>query len=243
MNPCVVVPVYNHAGRITEVVEDLEAHELPTYLIDDGSDRETADCLDELSERFDWVTVEHRAENGGKGAALTDGFYRAHEDGYTHAVALDADAQHDVGDLPEFLRAAEDNPGALIIADPVFDESAPSGRLYGRKISTFWVCLETLSRDIHDPLVGYRCYPVERTLSVIEKYQPGLRMEFDPEVLVRFYWEYGEVVNVPTSVTYDTGETSHFNLVADNLRISYTHMKLFFGMIPRMPGLLRDSFQ
>lgn len=238
MNSCVVIPVYNHPGTIRGVVTDLESLDLTCFLIDDGSDTRTASILDELEEELGWVRVKHLPENRGKGQALSEGFRLALNEGFSHAVVIDADAQHDPGDVPRFLEAADSNPGAVIVGDPVFDETAPASRFYGRKISRYWVWIETLSRDINDPLVGYRCYPIERTLQVIERYQPGLRMEFDPEVLVEYYWEFGEVVNVRTRVTYSTGEGSHFDLVRDNLRISWMHMRLFFGMLKRLPWLL-----
>lgn len=241
MKSCLIVPVYNHPGTIRGVLESAATLNLPCYLVDDGSNAETARVLDDLDERYEWVRLERLPDNRGKGVALTRGFRRAVEDGRTHAVTIDADGQHDVSDVPRFIEAAEANQGSVIIGDPVFDDSAPRSRYYGRKLSRFWVMIETLSTDLHDPLIGFRCYPLERTLSVIEKYDPGVRMEFDPEILVQFYWEFGSVVNLSTDVTYSTGEESHFDLVRDNVRISFMHMRLFFGMLKRVPRLLGRS--
>ena len=66
----------------------------------------------------------------------------------------------------------------------------------------------------------------------------GDRMEFDPEVLVRWSWRGGEVANLPTRVHYLLDGVSHFNLWKDNLLISWMHTRLFFGMVIRLPKIL-----
>jgi glycosyltransferase involved in cell wall biosynthesis len=223
------------------VVESLGEYDLACYLVNDGSNDRTTQVLETINERHDWVTLLSLTENQGKGAALIEGFRRALKDGYTHALQVDADGQHDTDDIPRFLETASSNPGTLVIGDPEFDDTIPNSRLYGRQISRVWVWIETLSFEINDPLVGYRCYPLERTLELVERFQPGRRMEFDPEILVYFYWTFGEVINVPTAVGYRENAPSHFNVFTDNLRISYMHMNLFLGMLKRLPHLMSRS--
>jgi hypothetical protein len=66
----------------------------------------------------------------------------------------------------------------------------------------------------------------------------GLRMDFDPEIMVRAHWRGIPVVNRETRVTYPMDGVSHFDVVRDNVRISRMHARLFFGMLWRLPRLL-----
>ena len=66
----------------------------------------------------------------------------------------------------------------------------------------------------------------------------GSRMEFDPEILVRAVWEGMPVVSMPTRVTYPLDGISHFKMWRDNVRISWMHTRLFFGMLWRAPMIL-----
>jgi len=234
----VLVPIYDHAATVEAVVDDLESLALPCLIVDDGSGPETERALSRLVGRHEWVTVVRHPLNRGRGAALATGYREASRAGYTHALQIDADAQHDVADAPRFLAEAERAPEALILGEPIFDGSAPRARRYGRILSRAWVWIETCSFAIADPLCGYRLMPLESTLSVLDRHSCGTRMDFDPEIAVRLVWAGVPVVNVPTRVRYHPGGISHFAMVADNLRISWLHTRLVAGMLPRLPRLL-----
>ena len=236
--PAALIGIYNHGGTIAEVVRPLCAQGLSVLVVDDGSDAKTHEKLGELQRLFPDVRVEHLPVNGGKGAALIRGFEILEREGFSHALVLDADGQHDTNDAALFLEAARREPQALILGRPIFDESAPKARLYGRRISQFWVHIETLSFSIADPLCGYRCYPLLATNEVLRSYVPRTRMDFDPEIAVRLAWYGAPMVNVPTKVHYPRAGISHFKMGSDNLRISWMHTRLFFGMLARLPTLL-----
>lgn len=236
MKPIVVIPVYNHEHAIGAVVEAVRAHGLPVLLVDDGSKPSCAQALDALVKPSD-VLLFRRAQNGGKGAAVMSGLEEAHRLGFTHAVQIDADGQHNLTDLPRFLETAQANPEALVTGAPVYDESVPKGRLYGRYLTHVWIWINTLSFAIKDSMCGFRVYPLARTLKAIV---PGIgkRMDFDPEIAVRLVWGGTQVVNLPTKVTYPMDGVSHFDVLWDNVRISGMHTRLFFGMLLRLPLLL-----
>ncbi len=236
MRVVAVIPVYNHERAVGAVVHRLRASDVPVLLVDDGSSPSCAAVLDTLATE-NGVTLFRRASNGGKGAAVISGLREAQRLGFSHAVQIDADGQHNLDDLPRFLAAASANPTALIMGQPQYDASVPFGRRYGRYLTHLWVWINTLSLAIKDSLCGFRVYPVEHTLSVIV---PGIgqRMDFDPEVAVRVMWAGGTIVNVPTAVTYPTDGVSHFDLFWDNALISAMHTRLFFGMVWRLPRLL-----
>lgn len=236
MKAVVIIPVYNHEHAIGAVVAAVRARGLPVLLVDDGSSPSCAAVLDGLVTAPE-VTLFRRAQNGGKGAAVMSGLEEAHRLGFTHGVQIDADGQHDLVDLPKFLEHAQAHPDALIIGQPMYDESVPRGRLYGRYLTHIWVWINTISLAIKDSMCGFRVYPLRRTLGAIVP-SIGKRMDFDPEIAVRLVWAGTEVINLPTHVTYPTDGVSHFDVLWDNVRISGMHTRLFFGMLFRLPRLL-----
>jgi glycosyltransferase involved in cell wall biosynthesis len=236
VNPCLLIPIYNHGATILGVVRSLAEFELPCLIVDDGSDRMTRDALERTARECPGVSVERLPENRGRGAALRHGYRSAWARGYSHAVQLDADGQHAAADVPRFLEAARARPDALILGAPRFDASAPRARLIGRRISRFWVHVETLSFAVADPLCGFRCFPLPRTVDLLSRTRLGDRMEFDPEIVVRWRWEGWPIVNVPTRVTYVRGGVSHFRPLEDNARISWAHTRLVGGMLGRLAG-------
>jgi len=231
VKPLVLIPIYDHGDTVGDVLEKVDGLGRPCLVVDDGSGPATADRLESLDERYGWMELLSLPVNRGKGYALLRGLERARRRGFTHAVVLDADGQHRVEDVPRFLEVAREHPGALVLGQPTFDDSIPASRRYGREISRFWVRLETGSDDIHDPLVGFRCYPVERTLRLLDRFSPGHRMEFEPEIAVLYHWTYGDIENVPTPVRYDPQGTSHFHYVTDNLRMSWMHIRMVTRML------------
>jgi len=239
MKICIIVPVYNHEDAIPHVIAKLKVHGLPCILINDGSSSVCAQVLAECAmQESKWITLLTRPENGGKGAAVIDGFKEAIHLGFTHAIQIDADGQHDFNDIPKFLEASRLNPQAIILGNPLFDEIVPKSRLYGRKFTNLWIWINTLSFAIADGMCGFRLYPLAAVEQLISKTYIAKRMDFDIDIVVRLYWQGAEVINIPTSVKYPYDGVSHFNLWRDNVMISKTHARLFFGMLIRIPQLL-----
>jgi len=237
MKPCVIIPVYNHGETLSGTLENLSSYGLHTFVVDDGSNDRTKEILAKLDAEFD-IDLITLPENQGKGAAVKVGFCKAWAKGFTHGIQVDADGQHDLGDLGILLDEAWKNPDALISGDPQYDESAPASRLYGRSITRFWVWVETLSLDIPDAMCGFRIYPLEPCIRLIDDRRIGTRMEFDIEIAVRLHWRGVPFIAIPTRVTYPDDGTSHFRVLQDNWRITRMHTMLFFGMLLRLPVLL-----
>ena len=105
-----------------------------------------------------------RDQNGGKGAAVKTGLRAAHELGFSHALQIDADGQHDTADIPKFLARAAERPQAAVLGHPVFDETMPRGRRAAHALTNFMVFVQTGGRAIVDPQCGFRVYPVEPAL-------------------------------------------------------------------------------
>jgi glycosyltransferase involved in cell wall biosynthesis len=237
--PCILIPVYNHAQPLPGLVERLAGHGLPGLLIDDGSDAACAAVMCDLAERHPWLRHVRQERNGGKGSAVKLGLRLAAREGYTHALQIDADGQHDPAELGKFLELAARRPEAMITGLPRFDASIPRNRYYGRYLTHVWVWINTLSFCIRDSLCGYRAYPLAPCVALLDSANLGDRMDFDTEILVRLYWQEVPILSIPVRVRYPEDGISHFRLREDNILISRMHARLFFGMLRRLPALLR----
>ncbi|WP_423198737.1 MULTISPECIES: glycosyltransferase family 2 protein [unclassified Cupriavidus] len=237
--PVVLVPVYDHEGAIGAMVGAILRHPWPCLLVDDGSGPACATVLRELAAAHpERVRLLRLPRNQGKGGAIMAGFTEAARLGYTHALQIDADGQHDADSLPQFAALACAQPAAMICGQPVYDDTVPLGRKIGRYATHVWVWINTLSFEIRDSMCGLRVYPLAAVTALMRDVELGKRMEFDTEVLVHLVWRGVRVVNVPTRVTYPADGVSHFDVWRDNVLISRMHARLFFGMLWRLPRLL-----
>ncbi len=234
---CVVIPVYNHGQPLIAVVERLQTLQLPCVLVDDGSQADTALIIDELAQQAN-VSCVRLTVNQGKGAAVMAGLREALNLGFSHALQMDADGQHDLQALPRFIEAAQQTPEQLICGYPEYDASVPKGRLYARYLTHFWVWIHTLSLSIRDSMCGFRVYPLAPVVQLFDQVKLGTRMDFDIEVLVHLCWRGLAMQWLPVKVIYPEGGLSNFRAVADNVLITKMHTQLFFGMLWRAPSLM-----
>lgn len=240
--PCALIPIYNHGSTIARTVHALRMHGLPVLIVDDGSDEPTRNVLDALLRDTDEVRLLRLPHNQGKGRAIDTGLLAAREAGFSHALQIDADGQHDTGDAPRFLAIGRAHPRALVCGAPIYDTSVPRARLYGRYVTHVCVWLETLSLALRDSMCGYRLYPLHAYCAESARKPPLPRMDFDTEIAVRLIWRGVPVANLPTRVIYPENGLSHFRMFRDNLRISVMHMRLLLGMLPRAPRMLWRRF-
>ena len=241
-NPCAVIPVYNHETAVPAVVDALLAAGLPCVLVDDASSPTCAAVLAQLAQGEN-IHLIRLAVNQGKGGAVMAGLREASRLGFTHALQVDADGQHDLRDVASFIQVSRLNPGALVCGYPQYDASVPKGRLYARYLTHVWVWINSLSLQIPDSMCGFRVYPLAPTLVLINSVKLGKRMDFDPEILVRLTWRNQPMRWLPTRVHYPQDGLSHFRLVHDNALISSMHTRLFFGMLVRLPAILWRRWQ
>ena len=110
-----IIPVYNHERAVPAVATTLQAHGLTLVLVDDGSGEVCRLALEKLA-RDTGAHLVRLPVNGGKGAAVIAGLRKARELGFTHALQVDADGQHDLRDVPKFLDNSRRQPDAVICA-------------------------------------------------------------------------------------------------------------------------------
>jgi glycosyltransferase involved in cell wall biosynthesis len=234
---CAVIPVYDHgrtAGRVVQAARDAD---LDVILVDDGSRPECGEALDAIAAADKRVHLLRHGSNQGKGAAVQTGLREAAALGYRNALQIDADGQHSLADIPRFLAESRANPAAVVCGRPVFGDDAPRARIYGRRLTNFWVSVHTWSRDIPDAMCGFRMYPLAATVPLLDKAGLGRRMDFDIEILVRLFWLGVPMRWLPTVIAYPPDGRSHFRMRLDNYLIARAHTVLFFGMLARAPAL------
>ena len=240
---CVLIPVFDHEHAIAAVVDAVLAHGLVIVLVDDGSSDACARKLDQLAAAWpQQITLIRLAQNSGKGVAVQAGFTAAVQAGFSHALQVDADGQHCTDDIPQFLALAKQLPDAVIAGCPIYDQSVPKLRLYARYLTHIWVWINTLSLEIKDSMCGFRVYPLAAVMQLMAQQSIGRHMNFDTDILVRLYWQGLRVINLPTRVTYPLDGVSHFRVWMDNVLITRMHTLLFFGMLWRLPMLLKRKW-
>jgi glycosyltransferase involved in cell wall biosynthesis len=125
----VVIPVYNEAGTVADVVRRVKALPLPVEAIavNDASTDGSGAVLDGLAAAGALDRVIHQARNRGKGAALRAGFAAATGD---VVVVQDADLEYDPADLPGLLEPIRQGK-----ADAVYGSRFQGGP---RRVLFFW---------------------------------------------------------------------------------------------------------
>ena len=237
----VLIPSYNPGPKVFETVEGARRFWAPVWIVTDGSTDGTPAKLVELARDDPELRVIVLPKNVGKGSAVLHGITAAAAEGYTHVLTMDSDGQHPPSCIPEFMQRSMAEPRAIVLGLPIFDESAPTIRLRGRKIANFWANLETVNLGIGDSLFGFRIYPIADLIAVMRR-QPWMRrFDFDPEAAVRLVWRGLKPVNIPATCKYlkaEEGGVSHFNYLRDNILLTWMHTRLVLESVVRMPFLI-----
>jgi len=224
-----------------ETVDAARKQWKPVWVVVDGSTDGSGEALLERQQKDPGLRVFMLPVNRGKGAAVLHGLREAVAAGFTHVLTMDADGQHPAAKIPEFMRASQRSPDAMILGRPVFDLSAPKLRVRGRKISNWWANLETLWAGIDDSLFGLRVYPARALLDIMSGNRWMRRFDFDVEAAVRMVWSGIRPINIDAPVRYfsaEQGGVSHFDYLRDNTLLTWMHMRLFIGFVGHLPALI-----
>lgn len=161
MRALVVLPTYNEAGTIREVVAKAlgSTPEADVLVVDDSSPDGTGGIADEMATTEPRIHVLHRPGKGGLGPAYIAGFGWGLERGYEALLEMDSDLSHDPADIARFVAAAEEHdlvigsryvPGGDVRNwSKVREFLSRGGNLYARTLLRF---------GLTDSTSGFRCY-------------------------------------------------------------------------------------
>lgn len=240
----ILAPTFNHAVLLGQFLPGLDICEQPCIAIDDGSTDATpavlAAWVNALPARRTLIT---HMQNRGKAAALQLGFSKARELGFTHALTIDTDGQHDPRDVAALLAASRREPEALVIgARDARTPGYPWRSRFGRAVSNALVWLES-GQIVRDSQSGMRIYPLE----VIARAAPAKgwapRYGFETQVLTVLGLQGVGCCDVPIRCIYQPRDIalSHFRVFTDSSRALVMHAKLLlrahaWGRSPRVRG-------
>ena len=248
-NVYIVIPALNEALRIRGVVEDA-LRECPNVIvIDDGSDDGTAERIADLP-----VTVLRHAQRMGKGAGLRNGFAEALRRGARGVITMDGDGQHDAGDIPRLIDAANRYPHHIVIGARLRKRASQPG--YRRLANEFgdWGISWGCGFLVADTQSGQRFYPAEvAALGDV----PGEDFVFEAQILISAARQLGvRCVSVPIESRYQGAapdgpqfRKSHFRPLRDLYRItshvvkqvwSYGHVIREYRRTRATPPLIHD---
>lgn len=222
---CVIIPTYNNAGTIADVVSRALVQCDDVIVVCDGCTDDTVNILNALAVK---PVILDLKVNQGKGTALKEGFRFALKEGFAYAITLDGDGQHYPEDIPLMLEANRRHPGALIVGERKDLDSVErsKGSKFANSFSNFWFAIQT-GRYLKDTQTGYRLYPLKKLhgLSLLTS-----RYEAELELMVFASWNGVKLVSEPVNVYYPPREerVSHFRPGKDFLRITILNTVLCF---------------
>ncbi|MFO1433504.1 MAG: glycosyltransferase family 2 protein [Candidatus Competibacteraceae bacterium] len=231
----VVIPAYNEAATIADIVRRSRRQVDWIIVVDDGSDDATAAHLKDLPA----MVIRHQ-ENQGKAASLRDGMQLALAQGAKAVLTLDADGQHCPEDIPRLLAAGRCSPAAVIIAARLQGrEQSPWSRRFANKMADFWISWAA-GCPIPDTQSGFRLYPAAVCrLPVAHERRHGF--VFESEILIEAARNGYYPKAVPIAARYSRqGRRSYYRPLCDTVRITrmVAWKLLARGLYPQ--GLLRS---
>lgn len=230
----VVIPVFNHEGKVTQVVREALKLQMPLFVIDDGSTDSTYDRIKDIPS----VTIIRHRINRGKGATILTGFAAAAPVA-DWVITMDADGQHHPEDAWNLIRAVSPGQRPIIVGhrEGMDHCHVPWTSRFGRAFSNFWVQASG-GPDIRDSQSGFRLYPLPEAMHLNVK---ARRFQFEVEILVRAKWHGIPVQEVPVRVTYEAVDerVSHYRGFVDFCRNIATFSRLIFMRLCLLPFVKR----
>ncbi|MFZ1009663.1 MAG: glycosyltransferase family 2 protein [Candidatus Sulfotelmatobacter sp.] len=212
MRTCALIPAFNEAPYIANVVERARQHVEEVVVIDDGSSDATADLA-----RAAGATCLQLPVNRGKASALRAGIVYAREQNFTHVITLDGDGQHLPEDIPVMLRVAEETGADLVIGARCFERALmPRSRYFSNTVGSRLASV-LVGCEIRDSQSGFRLFRLDKLDAV------NLRSrcyELEMEILIKMARSGCTIAHAPIRTVYDDGQArSKMKPVRDTVRV------------------------
>jgi len=222
--PLVVIPAYNEAAHIADVVRRSRVRVGMVLVVDDGSSDETAAC----AERAGAVVIRHSA-NRGKGAALATGFTEAHRRGFDWVLTLDGDGQHAPEHIPAFCRAAAQRGADIVVGTRKADHATMPAVRRCTNAMTSAVISRLTHQRLTDTQSGYRLIRVTVWYAVAVTTQA---YDAESEFLIVAGRLGHRIVEIPIATVYG-GERSSIHPVRDTVRFIRLAARSMLRPVPR----------
>ena len=148
---CVIIPCYNEAQSIGQIIRAAQIYVEQVIVVDDGSTDDTS-----AEATATGAHVVRHAQNMGKGAALKTGFQIAAQRNLIAAITLDGDGQHACADIPRFIEAYDQGDCDLVLGNRMNDtRHMPFIRRITNRF-TSWIISRTIGKTIADTQCGFR---------------------------------------------------------------------------------------
>lgn len=211
-----VIPAYNEAATICDVVGRTLPEVDHVVVVDDGSSDATAIALQGAP-----ITLLRNARNRGKASSLWRGVEFGLAHGAEYIVTLDGDGQHRPEEIGRLLEAAIARQNAMVVGARGGDAPArPARRLMANRIADFFIS-RAARRPMRDTQSGFRVYPIALLERVPIRHDEPRGFVFESEILIKAARAGYEVIFVPVSAIYGQHlRPSHFRPLRDITRIA-----------------------
>ena len=212
MRTCALIPAFNEAPYIADVVERAREHVAEVVVIDDGSGDGTADIA-----RAAGATCLQLPENCGKASALRAGIAYARDLNFTYVITLDGDGQHLPEDIPVMLSVAKETGADLIIGARRFDRALmPRSRYFSNVIGSR-LASALVGCEIRDSQSGFRLFRLDK---LDERKLRSRCYELEMEILIKMARSGCTIAHAPICMVYDDGQArSKMKPVRDTVRV------------------------
>lgn len=209
MKVCALIPAFNEARTIGEVVRGTAPHVARVLVVDDGSTDGTGEAAQAAG-----AEVVRLEPNGGKGTAVRAGLSRVLATDATHVLFMDGDLQHRPVEVPALLAEAAASGAAMVIGERVFvRERMPASRYWANVIGS-WALATLMGVDLRDTQSGFRVVRTD-VLRTIDIEATGY--EFETELVVKLARRRAHLARVPIAAVYGA-EKSKIRPVRDTSR-------------------------
>lgn len=211
MKICVIIPTYNEASAINNLIGEIRqlGQDLEILVIDDGSTDFTAQIARERG-----ATVLKNSTNEGKGVSLVKGFNYALSRGFDAVITMDGDGQHAPSDIAHFINLANHSNSSVLIGNRMsLPRNMPLLRLMTNKCMS-WFISSIARQNIPDTQCGFRLIKKD----ALEKLNiKSRKYEIESEILIKASRLGFKIESLAIKSIY-SGEKSQINPVVDTLR-------------------------
>ncbi len=226
-----IVPAYNEAGAIGDVVDGIRATNASydVVVIDDGSRDGTGEIA-----RSHGAAVVTLPYNMGIGSTVQTGFKYALEKGYEMAVRLDGDGQHDPGELEKLLGPIRSGEADIVTGSRFVEGSGGYRPPLARRIGIIWfariVSLLTRQR-VTDTTSGFQALNRKGIALFADDY-PNDYPEVEATVLV--FKHRLRLVEVPVTMRERETGASSITFVRSIYYVLKVTLALFMAMLRKV---------